>query len=168
MFAGDIHSHSPKVWEGVTPYSIVFLPFLPVFPFTLTMQAYQSHFSSFHLDDRVQVQSANEWQLRRRLQRRLSALHRRVSAALAYERHHVDASLVSALDDFIVRVRRAPVRELYDAEIVPDQEAAEQARIDAIVTLSELRTNWNANMSTYGIARPPNLEAKMSIASLLN
>jgi hypothetical protein len=133
------------------------------------MQAFDSHFSAYRLDEEGQIRSVSDWQLRRRLQRRLAALSRRVNAALAIESHHVDSNLIDALDDFIRRVQGAKIRELYDEEIVPDYSEAEQARHDALIRLSYLRQTWKDNLPTQSFnPRNAALYSKMSIAAILN
>lgn len=131
------------------------------------MQVDPSCLFSFRVDDLLEQVSPKERRPSRRLLGRLRALHYRVRRVLKQERHYVDASLIYALDDFVIHIRQAPVRELYDATTIPYTKDAEVARSSVIEILEQVRKNWAVSISC-GVVRPPNIEEKMSIGALIN
>lgn len=129
------------------------------------MQVDHSCLFSFRLD--ALLPNAKERPVSRRLLGRLQALNCRVRRALKHERHYIDASLISALEDFVLHIRQAPIRDLYDATTISDPKEAEMARGNIIAILERVRNDWASRIS-YAVVRPPNIGEKMSITAIIN
>lgn len=137
------------------------------------MSGREPHRNYYRSDFEKALRTVRDWQLDRRLLRRLAALSRRVLEEQVIENHFVDTDLISALDHFIEHVEKSDASRLYDSEQIPSTQDAERARKRAICQLQNLRESWKEALPHQGMAdfrrqHAGHVYSKMSISALIN